>query len=102
VSIPAETAYLEPDHGDARVSRRGGIVNWTSDATSIQWFGKAKEAGLVGVKLRIKSNENGEATLHFQIGEKTTEKTVKLEQVKETVVRLVSFQSLLPAITPSH
>ncbi|MBT5061288.1 MAG: DUF3472 domain-containing protein [Verrucomicrobia bacterium] len=91
LEIPAETAYLEPDHGDARVSRRGGIVDWASSSTSIQWFGKAREAGTVDVSLRIKGNDDGEAILLFQIGQKTMQKEIKIKQGEETMVSFDSF-----------
>ncbi|HAQ97822.1 MAG TPA: hypothetical protein DCR61_00565, partial [Verrucomicrobiales bacterium] len=91
LEIPAETAYLEPNHGDARVSREGGIVGWASSSTSIQWYGKAREAGTVDVRLRIKGNDDGEATLLFQIGRKTTQRAIKIKQSEETMVAFDSF-----------
>lgn len=92
LTVPAETAYLEPDQGDARVSRRGGILEWSSAATSIQWFGKAKNSGSVEIKVRIAGREDGEANLFFQVGASKSQRTVKTAKGKSDVVSFGTFQ----------
>ena len=45
ITVPAFTAYLEPNPDAASVSERSGITDWKDGAQHISWFGSFKSAG---------------------------------------------------------
>lgn len=51
--VPAATAYLDPDAGDARVSRRN-ITRWTDPKLKVIWFGRLKQTGALDASLALR------------------------------------------------
>jgi hypothetical protein len=64
VRVPATTAYLEPDHNGARVSR-AGISGWTNSKIQVLWFGEIKQPGELeaAVELRLPSTASSRLRL---------------------------------------
>jgi len=98
--IPAETGYLEPDMGGARISRQGGVVNWKDHATQIQWYGNFKKVGKLKVRLQVRGRDVGSIALKLQVGSEDKRRVVKLESNKETDVTFGTFEIAEPGYLP--
>ncbi len=92
LKIPGETAYLDPDYGDARVSRRGGILDWSNDRTIIRWYGKVRKKGSAGVKIRLKSDHDGLVKLTLQVAGQESQRDFMAAKDTETVVSFGDFE----------
>jgi len=57
LTVPASTAYLEPQTAGARVSSRG-ITDWKDASVKVLWFGELKTTGALdaSVELRLPAN----------------------------------------------
>jgi len=53
LTVPAFTAYCEPDPDGVRFSQRDGVSGWTSAKEKIVWFGEIKAAGAVRSEVRL-------------------------------------------------
>ena len=51
--VPAATAYLDPDVGGARVSRRN-ITRWTDPKLKVVWFDQLKRTGELDASLVLR------------------------------------------------
>ncbi len=71
LTIPAATAYLEPDRpdrGGARVSSRSGeIQNWTDPSTRVLWFGSFTNAGLIDASIQLRLAQQSESKLRLTV-----------------------------------
>jgi hypothetical protein len=65
LTIPASTAYLEPEGRGARVSSSRGITDWKDPGTKVLWFGELKAVGALhaSVQLRLPSNMTSQLRL---------------------------------------
>ena len=77
LTIPAATAYLEPDGEGARVSEKQGVVRWTDNKTSVLWYGELKHPGKLKASVMVSLPEGRESTLQLTIGEQAHKATVK-------------------------
>ena len=98
--VPAETGYLEPDMGGARISRQGGIVNWKDHATQIQWYGNFKNVGNLKVRLQVRGRDEGSVALKLQVGSEEKRRVVNIENNKEAEVDFGAFEITEPGYLP--
>jgi len=68
VSIPAFTAYLEPDSNGADVSETEGITGWHNEKLSVSWFGELKKAGKLTASVKLKLPPDGRSKLQLSVG----------------------------------
>lgn len=57
LSVPAFTAYIEPDFRGLDVSKEKGITHWQNDAQRVLWFGEIKMPGKLSAKIKFTSDE---------------------------------------------
>lgn len=98
--VPAETGYLEPDMGGARISRQGGIVNWIDHETQIRWYGNFKNVGQLKVHLQVRGRNEGSVTLQLQVGSEEKRRVVNIENNKEAEVDFGAFEITEPGYLP--
>ncbi|MDB4544769.1 DUF3472 domain-containing protein, partial [Akkermansiaceae bacterium] len=75
LSIPASTAYLDPDSRAAQV-RPEGITHWKSLNNSINWYGKFTEVGKLDAKVELTLAKDDTLTLKLTVGNQTSESKV--------------------------
>ena len=86
LQIPATTAYLEPEHAGARISRRG-ITGWPASKQTISWFGKFNKAGDVDVSLSLKLAPPGESLrLRLALDDQSKEALIKSTNAEANVI----------------
>lgn len=90
--IPAETGYLEPDEGGARISRQGGIVHWKDPQTRLLWFGKFQQTGEVQVHIRGRSQADGSVALKIKVGKEEKRRVLNIEKDKGLEVDFGTFE----------
>lgn len=56
-SVPAFTAYIEPDFRGLDVSKEKGITHWQNNAHRVLWFGEIKMPGKLSVKIKFTGDE---------------------------------------------
>jgi len=98
--VPAETGYLEPDLGGARISRQSGIVNWKDHETQIQWYGNFKKPGNLKVRLQIRGRSESSVALKLQVGSEDKRRVVKLETNEKTDAPFGTFNITEPGYHP--
>lgn len=57
LSVPAFTAYIEPDFRGLDVSKEKGITGWKNDTQRVQWFGEIKTPGKLSAKIKLTGDE---------------------------------------------
>jgi hypothetical protein len=77
LTIPAFTAYLDPDSGGARVGGRSGITRWTDPAVKVLWFGEFKTTGTLDCAVKLSLPAGVESKLRLTVGEESREATAK-------------------------
>ena len=68
VSIPAFTAYLDPDFESARVSPRSGLTGWRDPNQSVLWFGQFDGAGSVTCSVTLRLKADAVSKLRLTVG----------------------------------
>lgn len=72
ISVPANTAYIEPLSGPAHVSnRQNGILNWTDPAQKILWFGEFKTNGNLRCAVEVNLPAGEQSKLRLSVGGKS-------------------------------
>ncbi|MDA7618698.1 MAG: DUF3472 domain-containing protein [Verrucomicrobiota bacterium] len=89
--VPAQTAYLQPDQGGARISAQEGILNWMDPETEISWFGKTQHPGKLHVGVRMRWKEDGKATFEIKVGNL---QKVSTENARKGEEKVIPFGSL--------
>jgi len=79
ITVPAATAYLEPDQGGARVSAKAGVTHWNDHQTSVVWFGNLKQAGALTAAVNLRLPTGRESKLALVVGDTTRELSFKGE-----------------------
>ena len=75
ITVPAATAYLDPDSRGAQV-RPEGITHWKSQKNSINWFGKFAATGKFTAKVELILTEGDTITMTLSSGNKKSKATV--------------------------
>jgi hypothetical protein len=57
LSVPAFTAYIEPDFRGLDVSKERGISQWKDDSRQVLWFGQIKTPGKLSATIKLKGDE---------------------------------------------
>ncbi len=57
LSIPAFTAYTEPDSNGVTISKEKGITHWTDKKQRVLWFGEIKSSGKLTAVIKAKGAE---------------------------------------------
>lgn len=81
VSVPAFTAYLEPDANGANVSETEGITGWDDEKLHVSWFGELKKAGKLTAAVKLKLPPDGRSKLQLTIGDEKHKATASGETV---------------------
>jgi hypothetical protein len=68
LSVPAFTAYCEPNPEGVRISEERGVTNWTDGGQQIVWFGYVKTPGIMSAAIRLRTTAGGNAALSLAIG----------------------------------
>ena len=78
VRLSPFVAYLEPDSGPARISRRSGSISgWSDPAQKIFWFAWIKTTGKLDCAVTLSLPTNAESKLRLTVGNVSHEATVK-------------------------
>lgn len=85
LSIPASTAYLDPDGDGARVSPENGVTDWTDSSTAIVWYGHFPQAGRLSVQLQLRLQAKQSASLQMQVGQDSRQVTVTGTEVDSVI-----------------
>ncbi len=75
LSVPAFTAYIEPDFRGLDVSKERGISQWKDDSRQVLWFGQIKTPGKLSATIKLKGDEGRKFRL--TVAETSHEATVK-------------------------
>jgi hypothetical protein len=75
LSVPAFTAYTEPDSDGAMISKNKGISQWTNKDQHVLWFGEIKTPGRLSAV--IQASESDGRKLRLSIGEQSREATIE-------------------------
>lgn len=76
VTLPASTAYIEPDADGARVSS-SGITRWKDSNTKVLWFGEFKTPGALEAALQLRLASNINSRLRVTVAGQSRETEVK-------------------------
>ena len=68
LSVPAFTAYCEPNPEGVQISEERGVTNWIDSTQQVIWFGYVKTAGIINAAVRLRTPGSGSATLSLSIG----------------------------------
>ena len=74
LSVPAFTAYTEPDFRGVEISKEHGVTNWKDQSQRVLWFGKIKTPGKLNASIRVKGDEDRKFRL--TVGETSREAAV--------------------------
>ncbi len=77
LSIPAFTAYSEPDANAPRISERGGVRGWSDPSQSVNWHGLFRSTGAVSAGVSLSLPEGAESRLRLTVGERSREATAR-------------------------
>ncbi len=95
LSVPAFTAYLEPDNGSARVSSRAeAITRWTDPRVRVLWFGNFTNAGALRVEVELRLPETQSSRLRLTLGSESRETVVQGLGVTNRVVASFGLYTL--------
>ena len=111
LSVPASTAYLDPDANGAKVSKTG-ITGWTNPQLTVSWFGEIKTPGKLDAALILRLPKDAPTKLRLTVGKQSREagatgtgepQTVKFGDFTIAQPGYVRFQltSLNPAGKPA-
>lgn len=84
LSVPAATAYLDPNPSGARVSATRGITGWKDPELTVSWFGQLKQAGKLRAAVELTLPAGISTRLELTVAGKSTERSV-LGKGEETV-----------------
>ena len=73
LSIPADTAYLEPDVDGAHFSREKGITGWNDSANKVLWFGELKQPGKLKAVVTLNLKQAATSKLRLTVAGQTHE-----------------------------
>ena len=74
ISVPAFTAYCDPDFRGVEFSKEKGLSGWKDAKQHISWFGEIKTPGKLTASLRVKGDEG--RVLRLKVGETSREAAV--------------------------
>ncbi len=72
LSVPANTAYLDPDPNGALVSK-SGIAGWTNPQITVSWFGEFKSPGNVDAAVVLRLPKGESSKLRLSAGKESRE-----------------------------
>lgn len=81
LTVPAFTAYIEPDPNGLRVSEKDGVRNWNDARHRVVWHGLIKTVGKLEIALELRLPETKSAEYKLTVGEKQL--SAKAEGVSE-------------------
>jgi hypothetical protein len=87
LSIPADTAYLQPHDGKARFQRQDHSIIWQDAQTSLHWYGQINQIASLEVTLHCQSKEDGAITLELQVGSQAITRTTDLQGGQNTLIK---------------
>ena len=63
LSVPAFTAYVDPDPNGLSVSKEYGISNWKDTTQQVLWFGELKATGKLTASVAVKAKDGAYARM---------------------------------------
>ena len=67
LTVPAFTAYSEPDAEAMTITERGGVTGWSNPKERIVWYGYFKTAGELRASVRLQTSGKGTAALRLSV-----------------------------------
>ena len=86
LSVPADTAYLQPHDGGARIQRREHCLIWRDGHTSLHWYGQIKQATSLEIQLDCQSTGDGPIDLELRVGPQRLARTIDLQAGQKTSI----------------
>ena len=68
LSVPASTAYVDPDANGAKVSKTG-ITGWTNPELTVSWFGEIKTPGKLDASLVLRLPKDAVSKLRLFVND---------------------------------
>ncbi len=75
LSVPASTAYLDPDPNGAKVSGTNGISGWTNPTITVSWFGEIKTPGKLTAAVSVRLAKGATEKLKLTVAGQSHEAT---------------------------
>jgi len=77
ITVPAFTAYIEPEANGARVSSGSGITGWKDPKAKVLWFGELKTTGTLDAALQLRLASNTTSRLRLTVAGQSRETEAK-------------------------
>lgn len=77
VTVPAFTAYIEPEANSVRVSSGSGITGWKDPKERVLWFGELKTTGALDAALELRLASNTTSRLRLTVAGQSREVEAK-------------------------
>jgi len=91
IRVPAFTAYLEPRSAGARVSEKGGVVDWNDPSVKVCWYGKLSQGALeASVTLHLAAGTSSK--LRFSVAGRSSEQEVTSKGTEVVVADFGTFE----------
>ena len=75
LSVPAFTAYTEPDFRGLEISKEKGVTNWKDKDQRVLWFGEIKTAGKLTAVIKARGDDGHK--LRLAVADQSREAVVK-------------------------
>lgn len=92
LTIPAFTAYLDPDANGARISQNDGITRWRSSSNQVLWFGEIRTAATIQASVVLRLPYETTSRLRLSVAGQSEELEIKGAGTNELVARFGNFR----------
>lgn len=99
LTIPASTAYLDPDADGARVSAENGVTRWTDPNTAIVWYGQLSQPGKLAVRVQLDLQPQQQCKLQMQVDQQSRQVTVTAAAAGSVIADFGEFTTQKPGYT---
>ena len=76
LTIPAFTAYTDPDANGARISQNSGLTGWRDPNLKVSWFGDIKSPGTIDASVELRLPANASSKLRLTLAGESREAEV--------------------------
>ena len=73
LSVPAATAYFDPDVNGAKISAAKGIIEWSNPKITVSWFGEIKTPGKLSAAVTVRLTKGAAAKLRLTLAGQSRE-----------------------------
>lgn len=96
LSVPAFTAYSDPDPHALKISEREGVAGWTDAKNKVIWYGELKAKGKLDVSIALHLAEKASCKLRLTVAEKTSDVEMRAEGAQPLTANFGSFEIQTP------